>query len=122
MKRTHRKRKEQLFLWICRGATLLAVTVLFTLLFHVAHEGIAWLDLQFLDSFPSRKPERAGIKSALWGSIWVIGLTALISIPLSIASALYLEEYAPKSKWMRIVEINLANLAAMPSILCGREV
>jgi phosphate transport system permease protein len=119
MKRTHRKRKEQLFLWICRGATLLAVTVLFTLLFHVAHEGIAWLDLQFLDSFPSRKPERAGIKSALWGSIWVIGLTALISIPLSIASALYLEEYAPKSKWMRIVEINLANLAAMPSILYG---
>ena len=93
--------------------------ILFTLLFHVVREGIAWLDLQFLDSFPSRKPEQAGIKSALWGSVWVMGLTAMISIPLSIASAIYLEEYAPKNKWMRIVEINLANLAAMPSILYG---
>lgn len=119
MKRTIRKRKEKLFLWVCRGATALAVAVLFVLLFHVVREGIGWLDLQFLDSFPSRKPERAGIKSALWGSVWVIGLTALISIPLSIGSAIYLEEYAPKSKWMRIVEINLANLAAMPSILYG---
>jgi len=119
MKRTHRKRKEQLFLWVCRGATLLAVGILFTLLFHVAREGIAWVDWEFLDSFPSRKPEQAGIKSALWGSVWVIGLTALISIPLSIASAIYLEEYAPKSRWMRVVEINLANLAAMPSILYG---
>ena len=119
MKRTHRKRKEQLFLWVCRGATLLAVGILFTLLFHVAREGIAWVDWDFLDSFPSRKPEQAGLKSALWGSVWVIGLTALISIPLSIASAIYLEEYAPKSRWMRIVEINLANLAAMPSILYG---
>lgn len=119
MKRTHRKRKEKLFLWICRGATVLAVVILFTLLFHVVREGIGWLDLQFLDSFPSRKPKRAGIKSALVGSIWLIVLTALISIPLSIASAIYLEEYAPKNKWMRIVEINLGNLAATPSILYG---
>jgi phosphate transport system permease protein len=120
MKRTHRKRKEQWFLWTCRGATLLAIVILFTLLFHVMREGIAWLDFQFLDSFPSRKPELAGLKSALWGSVWVIGLTALISIPLSIASAIYLEEYAQKnSRWMRIVEINLGNLAAMPSILYG---
>jgi len=119
MKRTLRKRKEQLFLWVCRGATVLAIGILFTLIFHVVREGIGWLDFQFLDSFPSRKPEHAGIKSALVGSIWLIGLTAFISIPLSIASAIYLEEYAPKTKWMRIVEINLANLAAMPSILYG---
>ncbi|MDH5762461.1 MAG: phosphate ABC transporter permease PstA [Nitrospinota bacterium] len=119
MKRTQRKRKERLFLWLCRGATFLAVGILFILLFHVVREGIQWLDLQFLDNFPSRKPERAGIKSALVGSVWLIGLTALISIPLSIASAIYLEEYAPRNKWMRILEINLANLAAMPSILYG---
>lgn len=97
----------------------MAVGILFILLFHVVREGIQWLDLQFLDNFPSRKPERAGIKSALVGSVWLIGLTALISIPLSIASAIYLEEYAPRNKWMRILEINLANLAAMPSILYG---
>ncbi len=119
MKRTQRKRKEQLFIWICRAATWSAIAILLTLLFHVMREGIEWLDLQFLDSFPSRKPERAGIKSALWGSVWLIGLTAMISIPLSIASALYLEEYAPKNRWTRIIEINLANLAAMPSILYG---
>jgi phosphate transport system permease protein len=82
-------------------------------------EGIEWLDFQFLDSFPSRKPERAGLKSALWGSVWLIGLTAMISVPLSIGSALYLEEYAPQNRWTRIVEINLANLAGMPSILYG---
>jgi phosphate transport system permease protein len=119
MKRNQRKIKEKLFLWICRGATVLSIGILLTLIFHVVREGIGWLDLQFLDSFPSRKPERAGIKSALVGSIWLIGLTALISIPLSIASAIYLEEYAPRNRWMRVVEINLNNLAAMPSILYG---
>ena len=119
MKRTQRKRKEKFFVWTCRAATWMAVAILFTLLFHVMREGIEWLDPQFLDSFPSRKPERAGIKSALWGSVWLIGLTAMISIPLSIGSALYLEEYAPQNRWTRIVEINLANLAGMPSILYG---
>ena len=119
MKRTQRKLKEQLFIWTCRAATWMAIAILFTLLFHVVREGIEWLDLQFLDSFPSRKPEQAGIKSALWGSVWLIGLTAMISIPLSIGSALYLEEYAPQNRWTRIVEINLANLAGLPSILYG---
>jgi len=119
MKRPQRKRKEKLFIWTCRIATWAAVAVLFVLLFHVMREGIEWLDFQFLDSFPSRKPERAGLKSALWGSVWLIGLTALISVPISIGSALYLEEYAPQNRWTRIIEINLANLAGMPSILYG---
>jgi len=119
MNRPQRKRKEKLFIWTCRIATWTAVAVLFILLFHVMREGIEWLDFQFLDSFPSRKPERAGLKSALWGSVWLIGLTAMISVPLSIGSALYLEEYAPQNRWTRIVEINLANLAGMPSILYG---
>jgi len=119
MMRTSRKRKEQLFIWTCRLATWFAVAILFILIFHVVREGIGWVDFQFLDNFPSRKPEQAGIKSALWGSVWLIGLTAMISIPLSIASALYLEEYALQNRWTRIVEINLANLAAMPSILYG---
>jgi len=119
MNRKQRKLKEQLFIWTCRVATWMAVAILFTLLFHVVREGIEWLDLDFLDSFPSRKPEQAGIKSALWGSVWLIGLTAMISIPLSLGSALYLEEYAPQNRWTRIIEINLANLAGMPSILYG---
>ena len=119
MNRKQRKLKEQLFIWTCRAATWMAVAILCTLLFHVVREGIEWLDLDFLDSFPSRKPALAGIKSALWGSIWLIGLTAMISIPISLGSALYLEEYAPQNPWTRIVEINLANLAGMPSILYG---
>lgn len=119
MNRKQRKLKEQLFIWTCRVATWMAVAILFTLLFHVVREGIEWLDLDFLDSFPSRKPEQAGIKSALWGSVWLIGLTAMISIPLSLGSALYLEEYAPQNRWTRVIEINLANLAGMPSILYG---
>ena len=119
MNRKQRKLKELLFIWTCRVATWMAVAILFTLLFHVVREGIEWLDFQFLDSFPSRNPAQAGIKSALWGSVWLIGLTAMISIPLSLGSALYLEEYAPQNRWTRIVEINLANLAGMPSILYG---
>lgn len=119
MTRTARQRKEFIFIWVCRSVTLLMVAVLFLLLFHVGKEGISWLDMEFLQSFPSRHPEEAGIKSALWGSIWLILMTATISIPLGVASAIYLEEYAPKNIWARVIEINISNLAGMPSILYG---
>ncbi len=95
------------------------ISVLFILLYHVGQEGIGWLDKQFLDSFPSRFPEKAGIKSALWGSVWLIGMTATFSIPLGVATAVYLEEYAPRKIWVRAIEINIGNLAGMPSILYG---
>jgi phosphate transport system permease protein len=73
----------------------------------------------FLGSFPSRKPEIAGIKSAWVGSLWLIALTTLFSVPLGVAAAVYLEEYAHENRISRLIEVNIANLAGVPSIVYG---
>ena len=104
---------------VCAGLTWAAVALLAVLLFHVAKEGLRWVDLQFLTDFPSRFPEKAGIKSALWGTVWLISLTACCSIPIGVAAAIYLEEYASRDRISRFIEINIANLAGVPSIVYG---
>ena len=101
------------------GATLAGVVLLALLLWDVVRQGIGWLDVQFLTSFPSRFPERAGIQSALWGTVWLIGLTATFAIPVGIGAAIYLEEYARRSWINTVIEINIANLAGTPSIVYG---
>jgi len=70
-------------------------------------------------NFPSRHPSKAGIKSAIFGSFWLLLLTALIAIPIGIAAAVYLEEYAAKNRLNRFIEVNIANLAGVPSIVYG---
>lgn len=100
-------------------ATVFGVIVLTTLLVDVAVQAMPWLDAAFLTSLPSRFPERAGIRSALLGSLWLMGLTALIAVPLGVASAVYLEEYAPDGRFLRVVQINIANLAGVPSVIYG---
>jgi len=95
------------------------IVILAVLLFHVTREGIRWLDLQFLTEFPSRFPEQAGIKSALWGTVWLITLTAGISIPVGVAAAIYLEEFSPKNRLSQFIEVNIGNLAGVPSIVYG---
>ena len=109
----------RIFHLVCVGLTWLGVFVLFILLFHVSREGVAWLDLQFLDSFPSRFPQKAGIKSALLGTVWLISFTATISIPVGVAAAIYLEEYPKRSGISHFIEIIIANLAGVPSIVYG---
>ncbi len=100
--------------------TVLALGVLATLLVDIFVDGIGRLSLNFLTSLPSRFPFRAGIFTALIGSIYVITLTALLAIPVGIATAIYLEEYANKrGRWARLIEINIANLAGVPSIIYG---
>ena len=74
---------------------------------------------QFFTSFPSRNPENAGIKSAVAGTLWMIVITALLAIPIGVASAIYLEEYARQNRLSRFVEVNIANLAGVPSIVYG---
>ena len=96
------------------GAALLAV-----LLYQVSMDGFKWLDIQFLTSFPSRFPYKAGIKSALVGTLWLIGMVAFIAIPIGVATALYLEEFCGKSWVSRLIELNIANLAGVPSIVYG---
>ena len=99
--------------------TWAAIAVLAVLLIHVSRQGLRWLDWQFLSSFPSRFPAKAGIKSALIGTLWLIGLTATLAVPIGVAAALYLEEYAAKGRIARFIEVNIANLAGVPSIVYG---
>ncbi len=102
---------------------LLAVAVgiigLVVLLTRIAIDGSDWLNWNFLTSYPSRHPEQAGLKSALWGSVWLMGLTGLFAIPIGVGAAIYLEEYAVKSRLTSFIEINLSNLAGVPSIVYG---
>jgi len=119
MNQSLRKKRATYFLWACRGVTLLSIFILGVLLFHILSEGLAWLNVEFLNRFPSRFPAKAGIKSALFGSLWLISMTAFISVPVGVATAFYLEEYAPKNKLIRFFQINIANLAGMPSIVYG---
>jgi phosphate transport system permease protein len=99
--------------------TLSGVAFLVLLLFQVVRDAWGWLDWQFLTSFPSRRPAAAGIKSALFGTVWMISLTAVVAIPVGVAAAVYLEEYARPSKLKTFVQINIANLAGVPSIVYG---
>jgi len=107
------------FAVLCLAATLLAIAALAVLLIDVTSQGIGRLSWDFINSFPSRKPEEAGIKAALWGTIWMMGLTAVFAVPLGLGAAIYLEEYAGRNWITRIVEVNIANLAGVPSIVYG---
>jgi phosphate transport system permease protein len=98
---------------------LLALASLAALLIDVTRDGIDRLSWQFLTSYPSRRAENAGILPALAGSLFVIGLTALLAIPFGVAAAIHLEEYEQQGRLSRIIEINIANLAGVPSIIYG---
>ncbi len=100
-------------------ATTIGLLVLLILLIDVLIDGLPRLGWDFLTSYPSRKPERAGILSPWVGTAWLMVLTALIAFPLGVASATYLEEYSRKSWLTGFIEINIANLAGVPSIIYG---
>lgn len=99
--------------------TLSGLVILGIFLFQIAQKGLGRVNWQFLTSLPSRFPEKAGIYTALMGTIWIMFLTALIAIPIGIMAAIYLEEYAKQNRWGRILEINISNLAGVPSIIYG---
>ncbi|NQV68716.1 MAG: phosphate ABC transporter permease PstA [Pseudohongiella sp.] len=96
------------------GAALLLI-----LLYQIFSDGLSWLNLNFLSSFPSRFPERAGIKSALAGTLWLISLVAFISIPVGVATAIYIEEFTNQGRLSRFIDLNISNLAGVPSIVYG---
>lgn len=117
--RGHRKVKEKLFAALCFAAAMIGVFLLMILLVGIFRDGIGRLNLSFLNSFPSRDADRAGLRAALVGSLWVISLTAVIAVPVGIAAAVYLEEFAKKSRLGAFIEVNIANLAGVPSIIYG---
>ncbi|MCS6963931.1 phosphate ABC transporter permease PstA [Thermoflexus sp.] len=117
-----RKRREligKVFEGIALTATAIGLVALTLLLLDVARRGLGVLSWSFFVNYPSRFPEQAGIRSALLGTLWVISLTALFSVPLGIAAAIYLEEYAPRNRLTRLIELNINNLAGVPSIIYG---
>ncbi len=100
-------------------ATLLAVVVLGVLLATVIARGWDWLNWGLLTNTASRFPERSGLGPAIAGTLWVIGLMALFALPVGVGAAVYLEEYAPDTRWTRILQVNIANLAGVPSVVYG---
>ena len=113
------KRYDFWFSVISIMCVLFSLLTLATLLLDLALEGVPRISWNFLTSFPSRFADKAGILSAWVGTFFVMLITAFISIPLGIMSGLYLEEYAPKNRLTQFIEINIANLSAVPSIIFG---
>jgi phosphate transport system permease protein len=117
---TTRYALDQAFTVLVVVAALVGVVVLAVLLVDVIRDGASMLSLEFLTSFPSQIfPENGGVYPALIGSVWLLGLTALISVPLGLGAAVYLEEYAEDTRINRIIEINISNLAGVPSVIYG---
>jgi phosphate transport system permease protein len=98
---------------------LVALAALATLVYDIVSDGAGRLSWAFLNSYPSRHAEDAGVYHALMGSIWVIALTAAMALPVGVAAAIFLEEYGTRSRVARFIELNIANLAAVPSIIYG---
>ena len=117
---TARRAKDlgfRLLLLSCLG---LSVLLLGLLMYDVISDGAGRLSFDLIDRFPSFDPARAGLESALWGTIWLMGVCAAFIIPVGVATAVYLEEYADRDRWWnRLIEVNIQNLAAVPSIVYG---
>jgi|JI10StandDraft_1071094.scaffolds.fasta_scaffold204922_2 phosphate transport system permease protein len=110
---------EIVFRWVCALAVYVPLAILVWLLSDVVATGVARLDWDFLTAPPSRVAGRAGIYPALMGSLWLITLTAVIALPIGVGAAVYLEEYGKRSRLATVVEIAIANLAGVPSIIYG---
>ena len=113
------KFKDHLFWIIGLLSTLIGFVVLFTLLLDLFIDGFPRLSWQFLTSYPSRFPDKAGILSAWVGTTLVMIVTAMSAVPLGVAAGIYLEEYGKKNWLTHLIEINMNNLAGVPSIIYG---
>ncbi|WP_158735976.1 phosphate ABC transporter permease PstA [Alteribacillus sp. YIM 98480] len=114
-----REIKSKLFKGLFIGATGFSLIVLLVLLIRIFTQGIGFLSWDFLTSFPSRRPADAGIYSAFIGTIWMMAVTAPVSFVLGVGTAIYLEEYAPKNRFTGLIQMNISNLAGVPSIVFG---
>lgn len=119
-KSTERTIKDWVFRMFLAAGIGIALGALATLLLNIIVQGHSRFNMDLVNNMPSARPLRAGIQSAIFGSLWVVGITALISLPLGVAAAVYLEEFARKDRWYnRLIELNVQNLAAVPSVVFG---
>jgi phosphate transport system permease protein len=110
---------ERTFVAACIGAVLMPAIMLLMLLVRLMIDGLPRLSLDFFTSYPSRKAELAGILPSAVGTLYLMALTAAIALPLGVGAAIYLEEYGKKSRLATVIEINIANLAGVPSVIYG---
>lgn len=108
-----------IFKGLFMAATLLALLALVILMYRIVSQGYSHLSMDFLTNFASRFPEKAGIKAALIGSLWLMLVVAPTSIILGVGSAIYLEEYAKQNKLTTFIRLNISNLAGVPSVVFG---
>ena len=100
-------------------AILVGVAGLAALLIDVLIDGLGFLNWKFLTNYASRKPLESGILAPMAGTVWVVGLTAIFTVPVGIGTAIYLEEFARKNRLTRLIELNISNLAGVPSVIYG---
>jgi phosphate transport system permease protein len=114
-----RKLEDKILMWLGVICAYTALGVLAVLVIDVFLDALPRLNIRFLTSYPSRIAENSGILPALVGSLWVGSLTALISFPLGVLTGVYMEEYAKRNIFTEILDINISNLAGVPSIIYG---
>jgi len=114
-----RKTRAGIMRWVFLAATCVSILALGTLLWTVLERGLPWLSWHLITDMPSRRPERAGLNSALFGTLWVVSLTAVIAFPIGVGAAIFLEEYAPRNRWTTTLQVNISNLAGVPSVVYG---
>lgn len=117
--RTINRFKDKVFKYWGIFSTSVGIILLAIFIGSILLDGLGRIDFDFLTNLPSRKAEKAGILTAWAGSLWLFVLTAMISIPIGVAAGIYLEEYSKKSRMASILEINITNLAGVPSVIYG---
>ena len=111
--------RDRIFFVGCLLAILIGVAGLAALLIDVLIDGLGFLNWKFLTNYASRKPLESGILAPMAGTVWVVGLTAIFTVPVGIGTAIYLEEFARKNRLTRLIELNISNLAGVPSVIYG---
>jgi len=110
---------DSAFKYVGIACTLFGLVILAIFIGDILIKGLTRIDWNFITDLPSRKASKSGILTAWTGTVWILGLTAIISIPLGIAAGIYLQEYGRKNRLASIIEVNIANLAGIPSIIYG---
>ncbi len=113
------RRIDKAFKYFGIGCTIFGLLMLVIFIANILVDGAQRIDWDFLTNLPSRKAEKSGILTAWTGTAWILGLTAMIAIPLGVAAGIYLEEYGKKNRLAAMIEVNIANLAGVPSIIYG---
>jgi len=111
--------KDRIFEYFGIASTFFGLVILAIFIGNIVVDGISRIDWDFMTNLPSRKAERAGIFTAWSGSLWILSLTTLIAFPLGVSAGIYLEEYGKKTRLASLLEVNISNLAGVPSIIYG---